>query len=85
MLLQRIDYHIVAQTLFHNVSTSEKSDNSAVQIRFLSAFSFNATSHLFHAVRFAWREGLTKKNTAILWINKNFSISLHLECTEVTV
>lgn len=85
MLLQRIVYHIVAQAFSYNVLTSEKSDNSAVQIRFLSAFSFNAASRLFHAVRFARREGRTKKNTAILWINKNFSISLHLECTEVTV
>lgn len=61
MLLQRIDYHIVAQVLSYNVLTSEKSDNSAVQIRFLSAFSFNAASLLSHAVRFAWREGRTKK------------------------
>ncbi len=61
MLLQRIDYHIVARALFHHVFTSEKSDNSAMQMRFLSAFSFNAASCLFHAVRFALREGLTKK------------------------
>lgn len=61
MLLQRIDYHIVARGLSYNVLTSEKSDNSAVQIRFLSAFSFNAASLLSHAVRFAGREGLTKK------------------------
>lgn len=31
-----------------------------------------------HAVK----EGRTKKNMAILWINKNFSISLHIERTE---
>lgn len=61
MLLQRIDYHIVAQVLSCNVLTSEKSNNSAVQIRFLSAFPVNAASRLFHAVRFAGREGLTKK------------------------
>lgn len=61
MLLQRIDYHIVARAFSYNVVTSEKSDNSAVQIRFLSAFSFNAASLLSHAVRFAGREGLTKK------------------------
>lgn len=61
MLLQRIDYHIVAQAFPYNVLTSEKSDNSAVQIRFLSALSFNAASRLSHAVRFAWREGRTKK------------------------
>lgn len=61
MLLQRIDYHTVAQAFSYNVLTSEKSDNSAVQIRFLSAFSFNAASLISHAVRFAGREGRTKK------------------------
>lgn len=61
MLLQRIDYHIVAQSLFHNMLTSEKSDNSVMQMWFLYAFSVDAASHLSHAVRFVVKEGRTKK------------------------
>ena len=61
MLLQRIDYHIVAQSLFHNMLTSEKSDNSVMQMWFLYAFSVDAASHLSHAVRFIVKEGRTKK------------------------
>ena len=61
MLLQRIDYHIVAQSLFHNMLTSEKSDNSVMQMWFLYAFSVDAASNLSHDVRFIVKEGRTKK------------------------
>ena len=61
MLLQRIDYHTVAQAVSCNVLTSEKSDNSAIQMWLISAFSVKAASRLFHAVRFVVKEGRTKK------------------------
>lgn len=61
MLLQRIDYHTVARIFFCNVFTSEKSDNSAMQMWLISAFSVKAASNLSHAVRFVVKEGRTKK------------------------
>ena len=61
MLLQRIDYHIVAQALFRDMFTSEKSDNSVMQMWPLSAFSVDAASHFSHAVRFVRKERPTKK------------------------
>lgn len=61
MLLQRIDYHIVTQTLFFNMFILEKSNNFFMQMWFLYAFSIDAASHLSHAVRFVRKEGRTKK------------------------